>query len=133
MKESFWAVLIVTVGIICIYFVFFFQSLTNSSEHNYNLLKETTKAAMIDSIDVQAYRAYGLIKIDKERFVTNFMIRFAKTANLSRTYKIEIFDVNEVPPKVSIRVSSKEGANFTGEIMDFDIVNKLDAILETPY
>jgi len=132
MKESFWGVLIVMVGMICVYFIFFFQSLTNTDEHNYNLLKEVTESAMIDSIDLRAYK-YGTIRIDKEKFVTNFALRFAESASLNRTYIIEIYDVNELPPKVSIKVSSKEGNSFTGEVMDFDVVNKLDAILEAPY
>lgn len=133
MKESFWAVLITMFGIIMIYFVFFFQSLTNTNEHNYNLLKEVTEASMYDAIDLAAYKKYAAIRINKERFVQSFFIRFAKSATLARTYKIEIFDVNEMPPKVSIRVSSVESTNITNEIMDFSIVNRLDAILEEPY
>lgn len=48
------------------------------------------------------------------------------------TYKIDIYDVNEEPPKVSIKVSSSQTTTLTGEVMTFDISNKVDAILETP-
>lgn len=132
MKESLWAVFIVAIGIVSITFVYFFQSMTNTDEHNYHLLKETTEAAMYDAFDLAAYRKDETIRIDREKFVENFVRRFAENASLARTYEIKIYDVNEEPPKVSLQVSSVEQARVT-EIMDFDIVNRLDAILETPY
>ena len=133
MKESMWAVFIVGVGVLMIFFIYFFQSLTNTDEHNYALLKETTEAAMYDAFDLASYHASGIIRIDADKFAESFLRRYAENANLSRTYKIEIMDVNETPPKVSIKVSSVESTNLTGEIINFDISNTLDAILETPY
>jgi len=133
MKESFWAVLVISLGITSIAFVFLFQNLTNTDEHNMHLLKETTEAAMYDAIDLASYRKDGIVRIDREKFVENFVRRFAENASLSRTYVIEIYDVNETPPKVSLKVSSTEKSNVTNEIIEFDIENKLDAILETPY
>lgn len=132
MKESFWAAAVVSLGIVSIFFLYFFQSITNTDEHNYHLLKEATEAAMYDAIDLAAYRESGVIRIDREKFVENFLRRFAESATLSRTYKIDIYDVNETPPKVSLKVSSSESTSLTGEIMEFDITNKIDAILETP-
>ena len=132
MKESFWGMAIVVIGVVAIFFIFFFQSITNTDEHNYHLLKEATEGAMYDALDLASYRSEGIIRIDREKFVENFMRRFAESALLSKTYIIEIYDVNETPPKVSIRVSSSESTNLTGEIMEFDISNRLDAILETP-
>ena len=133
MKESFWGYSIVTLGILAIFFIYFLQSFTNTDVHNYNLLRETTEAAMLDAFDLASYREDGTIRIDREKFVENFVRRFAENANLSRTYVIEIYDVNEEPPKVSLKVSSSEDTNITGEIMTFNISNKLDAILEVPY
>ena len=133
MKESFWGLAIIGLGIVTIGFIYFFQAVTNTDEHNYYLLKETTEAAMIDAFDMATYRSTGEIRIDREKFVENFYRRFAENANLARTYVIDIYDVNETPPKVSIRVSSSERTNITNEILDFDIVNQLDAILEVPY
>ena len=127
MKESFWAAYIVVLGIVAIIFIFLFQSLTNTDEHNMSILKETTEAAMYDAID-------------REKFVENFLRRFSENASLSRTYKIQIYDVNEIPPKVSIKVVSNETAKlFSGggiskeEPITFTISNRIDAILETPY
>ena len=68
-----------------------------------------------------------------EKFVENFVRRYAEGAQLSQNYKIEIFDVNETPPKVTIRVSSNLASNVTNEIIEFDISNRLSAILETEY
>ena len=45
----------------------------------------------------------------------------------------KIYDVNEIPPKVSLRVLSKEKTSATGEIVEFSVVNNIDAILETKY
>lgn len=133
MKESFWGITVVVIGLVSIFFVYFFQSITNTDEHNYHLLKETTEAAMVDALDLAAYRKDGTIRIDTEKFVENFLRRFAESATLSRTYKVDIFDVNEEPPKVSLRVSSSETTGLTGEILEFNISNDIHAVLETVY
>lgn len=133
MHESFWSIFIIGLGIISVSFIIFFQNITSIDEQNYTLLRETTEAAMYDAVDLAAYRRDGTVRIDREKFVENFVRRFAEGAQLSQNYKIEIFDVNETPPKVSIRVSSNLASNVTNEIIEFDISNKLDAILETPY
>ena len=136
MKESFWGVMIAILGITAIFMVYFFQNITNTSEHNYELLKETTEAAMYDSLDLAAYRSDGIIKIDTERFLESFMRRFSQNASLSHTYHIDIYDINEVPPKVSIALKTggdETSTTLTGERMQFDINNKIDAILETKY
>lgn len=134
MKETMWAWFVVVVGIICLGTVFFFQRIVNTSEHNYYMLKEVTEASMWDAIDLGHYRTNdGEIKIIREKFVESFIRRFAESANLSRNYLIQIYDVNEIPPKVSIKVSSKETGVVNNEEYNFDIINKLDAIFETPY
>lgn len=132
MKESFWGAAVVGMGIVAIFFIYFFQSITNTDEHNYHLLKETTEAAMYDALDLAAYRDSGTIRIDREKFVENFLRRFAESATLANTYEIKIYDVNEEPPKVSIQVSSKQATSLTGKKEEFTITNRLDAILEVP-
>lgn len=133
MKESIWGVYLITFGVIVIMVIYFFQSVTNTDEQNYNLLKETTESAMFDAFDLGAYQATGQIRIDREKFVESFLRRFADNTTLSNRYKIDIYDVNEEPPKVSIRVISNEKTSATGEIINFAINNKLDAIMEVPY
>ena len=134
MKESIWGWAIVVMGIVSIFFVYFFQRITNTDEHNYNLLKDVTEAAMLDAVDMASYAKSAIITIDREKFVESFIRRFAESATLSRTYVVNIYDINETPPKVSLEVKSTEKGNVTGgEILEFDISNRLDAILEAPY
>ena len=88
---------------------------------------------MWDSVDWAEYRATGNTRIHREKFVENFQRRFAESVSLGNVYNIKIYDVSEYPPKVSLKVSSKLKSNVTDEMVEFDIVNKIDAILETPY
>lgn len=133
MKESFWSIMIITIGIVSVAFIYFFQTITTEDEQNYTILKEVTEAAMYDAVDLASYKKTGEVRIDREKFVENFIRRFAESVSLGNTYVIEIYDVSETPPKVSLKVSSTEKSNVTDEIIEFDIVNKIDAILETPY
>lgn len=136
MKESFWGVFIVGLGMVAIVIILFIQNVTNTDEQNYNLLKETTEAAMYDAIDIVYYKSTSQIKINREKFVENFVRRFAENASLQNQYRIEIYDVNELPPKVSIQVSSNLGIGSidnTNDNIDFDVTNRIDAIMETPY
>ena len=130
MKDSIWAYFIIMFGIIAIIFIFFMQRVSTTDQHNYTLLRETTEAAMYDAIDNDLNNE-GIVKINQEKFIESFLRRFAENASLSREYVVEIYDINEYPPKVSIKVSSTEKG--TSEIVDFDLVNKVDAILETKY
>ena len=131
MKESFWGVFVVMLGVAGIIFIFLFQNLTNTDEHNSQLLKEVTEAAMWDSFDYASYRSTGEIRINREKFVENFIRRYAESASMSREYNIKFYDINEKPPKVSIRVSSGVlGSNgMSGETMNFDLSDRIDAIL----
>lgn len=123
-----------TLGLLAVGIIWFFANVTNTDQHNYNLLKETVEAAMFDAIDLSAYRADGTVKIIEEKFVENFVRRFAENAKFPEDkYVIEIFDVNEAPPKVSLRVSDKRKTTASGSLMEFNVVNNIDAILETKY
>ena len=132
-KESIWGYAVIVLGILAVGIIWFFANTTRTDQHNYNLLKETTEAAMFDALDLATYRKDGVVRIEEEKFVENFIRRFAENADLSDTYVIEIYDVNEIPPKVSLRVSSAKTTSATGEIIEFNMVNNIDAILETKY
>ncbi|MBP3920585.1 MAG: hypothetical protein J6D28_03370 [Bacilli bacterium] len=135
MHESFWGTFIISLGLIIIALIFFMQKFTNNSEQNYLLLKETTEAALKDSFDLETYsNTYGqVIRINREAFVESFLRRFAQNASLSNTYVVEIYDINECPPKVSIQLKTKNGAVVMNREFDFDTTNRIDAILETTY
>lgn len=135
MSESFWGTFIISAGVIIIALIFFMQKVTNNSEQLYNLLKQTTEAAMMDSVDNTAF--YGdsdngirVLRINREAFVENFIRRFAQNASLANTYVVEFYDINEYPPKVSIRVKTKTGGVVMNEEFDFTSTEQIDAILE---
>lgn len=134
MKDSIWGYLIIVLGILAIGIIWFFANATRTDQHDYNLLKETVEAAMFDAVDLAEYRKNGQVVIDEEKFVENFLRRFAENAEFpEKGYVIEIYDINTKPPKVSLKVSNIKETTATGEILSFDIVNNIDAILETKY
>ena len=133
LREAIWGYAIIVLGMLAIGIIWFFANSTKTDQHNYNLLKETVEAAMFDAVDLAEYRKNGEVVIDEEKFVENFIRRFAENADLSNTYVIEIYDINTKPPKVSLKVSSAKETTATGEVMTFDVVNNIDAILETKY
>ena len=135
MSESFWGTFIISAGVIIIALIFFMQKVTNSSEEIYNLLKQTTEAAMMDSVDYESFYqdtegGVKTIRINREAFVENFIRRFSQNASLTNTYVVEFYDINEYPPKVSIRVKTKNGAVIMNQEVEFDSTEQIDAILE---
>lgn len=135
MSESFWGTFIISAGVIIIALIFFMQKVTNSNEQIYNLLKQTTEAAMMDSVDYESFYqdtngGVKTVRINREAFVENFIRRFSQNASLTNTYVVEFYDINEYPPKVSIRVKTKNGAVVMNQEIDFDSTEQIDAILE---
>ena len=133
MKESFWGIFVVGLGILSIFFIVLFQNLTNTDEHNSQLLKEVTEAAMWDAFDYASYITNGTIIIYREKFVENFIRRYAESASTTRNYVIKFYDINESPPKVSLSVQSGVAGVGGRTEMTFDLQNRIDAILEVPY
>lgn len=123
---------IIILGVLTLAVVNIVQNYQTGNELDYHLLEETTEAAMLDAVDLGYYRVTGgILRMDREKFLESFVRRFAENVNRERNYKIRVLDLNETPPKVSVQVGSNTVATFAGE--DFDIVNKIDAILETKY
>ena len=133
MKESFWGIFVVFLGVLSIFFIVLFQNLTNTDEHNSQLLKEVTEAAMWDAFDYASYRTTGEVRIDREKFVENFIRRYAESASRSGEYTIKFYDINEKPPKVSLSVQSGVVGVAGSTEITFDLQNRIDAILEVPY
>lgn len=135
MSESFWGSFVIGAGLVIIAIIFFFQKVTNTNEATYVLLKETTEAAMYDAFDQETYSNTNgeIIRINREAFLESFIRRFSENASLANTYLVEVYDINEYPPKVSIRLKTKEGGIIMNQKFDFNITNQIDAILETTY
>ena len=135
MSESFWGTFIISAGVIIIALIFFMQKITNSGEQTYTILKETTEAAMKDAVDYDTIfkteEGAPIIRMNREAFVESFIRRFSQNASLANTYVVEFYDINEYPPKVSIRLKTKEGGSVANQEFTFDINNQIDAILES--
>ena len=135
---------LLTVGIIFLSLIalLLINVLTNFStggELDYYLVKETADASMKDAIDPIYYAKCGLYRIDKEKFVENFIYRFADNVDNTRDYELRFYDINEVPPKVSIKVDSLTVLGFKAkngdktETKGANISTSYDVILETNY
>ena len=59
MSESYWGTFIIGAGVLIIGLIFFMQKVTNTSEQNYVLIKETTQAAMQYAFDYASYMVDG--------------------------------------------------------------------------
>ncbi len=131
MKESLWGYWLILLGIIIITVMILLQNYTTTNQQDYYLAKEVTYAAMYDAIDYGYYKKYGELKIVKEKFVENFIRRFAESATLNKNYKINIYSVYETPPAVSIEIRTNTGEFLVGsEEINAGITTRLTAILE---
>jgi hypothetical protein len=138
MNKGMLTVGIILLSIIALLMINVLTNFSTGSELDYYLVKETTDAAMEDAIDETYYRTCGLYRIDKEKFVESFIYRFANSVDATRDYKIRFYDINEVPPKVSVKVDSLtvlgvKADGGKGEAEAADITTSYDAILETEY
>ncbi len=132
MKNTFWGYWLIVLGVFVVFVMLLVQNLTAGSTQNYYTVKEVAEASMVDAIDYAYYRQYGEIKMNKEKFMETFVRRMAEVGSKSTTYKIEFYEVYEAPPKISVKVSSKTNTfRIAGDVADFDLVDKIDAILET--
>ena len=132
MKWSTVTVGVMILGIIGVSIILLFQQLTTTNENDYYLLKEITEAAMIDATDIGYYRmSGGLYRIDKEKFVESFLRRFSQNVVNTRNYDIKFYDINETPPKVTIKVDSDTSVAFNDDQLHMS--NKITSIMETDY
>lgn len=112
MNKSILAVGIIFLSLIALLLLQVLNNYSTGSELDYYLVKETADAAMIDSMDSDFESACGLYRIDKEKFIENFIYRFANSVDASRSYKIGFYDIVEVPPKVHIKIDSLTTLSF---------------------
>ena len=75
MKEAFWGVLIIVLGLFGIVVINIFQNVTVDNDRVYYLIKESTEASAFDALDLTYYRLSGNLRI--------------------------VEDINEMPLKVS--------------------------------
>ena len=139
MNKSMLTVGVILLGVIALLLLQVLNSYSTGSELDYYLLKETTDAALEDAYDETFYRTCGVYRIDKERFVESFIYRFATSVDANRDYTIGFYDINEVPPKVSVKVDSTTVISFKTTSKGKEnyespnITTSYDAILESKY
>jgi hypothetical protein len=93
-----------------------------------------TEAAMFDSVDLGHYRRTGELKIIEAKFVETFMRRFSSSYGRTNDYSIGIYAIQELPPRVSLIVEVNKNLEvYNYEAVQFDVINRVDAILETKY
>ena len=73
MNKGMLTVGIILLSIIALLLINVLTNFSTGSELDYYLVKETADAAMEDSIDKSYLRTCGLYRIDKEKFVENFV------------------------------------------------------------
>lgn len=131
MKSSYWAYWLILLGVFIIGVMMLVNSATTGSTQDYYMLKEVTQASMIDAIDYSYYRLYGDVRMSEQKFAENFIRRFAESTTLAKNYTVEFYDIHEVPPKVSVKVSSVSSsfniANTSNNAAE--IVDTIDIIL----
>ena len=133
MKEVYWGYWLLIFGVFITVVMMLISNVTTSNTQDYYLIKEVTEASMFDAVDLAHYRATGELKMNEEKFVESFLRRFAENVSISKTYTIEFYDIQEIPPKVSVQVSSSSNKFvIAGDYQSFDVVNKIDGILELP-
>ena len=132
MNKGVFAVGVLMLAIMALAVINIINNYSASNELTESLLKDTVEAAMLDAVDLSYYRVSGgVVRMDKEKFVENFTRRFAESVSSDKDYQVKVYDIYEIPPKVTIQVGSSTTATFEGE--GLDIVNKISGILETKY
>lgn len=138
MNKGMLTVGIILLSVIALLLINVLTNYSTGSELDYYLVKETTNAAMTDAQDYDYLRTCGVPRIDKEKFVESFILRLADNVDTTRGYKVSFYDINEVPPKVSVKVDSSTVLKFKvkdqngNEQSDaIDMTTSYDAIVES--
>lgn len=129
MNKAMLTVGIILLSILALAAINLIQNYTTGNELDYYLLKETTEAAMTDSVDLSYYREKGIIRMDKEKFAESFILRFGDSVDSRRTYDIKFYDIHEIPPKVTVKVSSGTSYAYNGD--NININTDLTSIIES--
>lgn len=135
MKESVWGYWIVVLGIGVISLMMFFQNYTTSSEQDYYLIKNALEASMYEAVDYGYYKDTGILKMNTEKFVENFVRRFAETIDINKTYQLDFYQIYEAPPAATISVTTKtDGTNFgdsDSATESVEVTNRMTGIIYT--
>ncbi len=130
MKEAVWGWWFLALGLTILAVVMLVTDMTTTSEQDYYMVKEISEASMLESVDYAYYRKYGELRISSEKFMENFLRRFAEVITINKTVKVNFYDIVESPPKITVEVSTASSQYIVNTTDTFSITNRLDAILE---
>ena len=135
MKESMWGYWIVILGISIFALMMLLQNYTTTSEQDYYLMKEVMEASMYDAVDYGYYRETGKLTMNTEKFVENFIRRFADSVNINKNYRLDFYQIYEEPPAASVKVTTRTNDTNFGDSNkaseEVEVVNRLTGILYT--
>ena len=135
MKESMWGYWIVILGISIFALMMLLQNYTTTSEQDYYLMKEVMEASMYDAVDYGYYRETGKLTMNTEKFVENFIRRFADSVNINKNYRLDFYQIYEEPPAASVKVTTRTNDTNFGDAQaateEVEVVNRLTGILYT--
>ena len=134
MKESYWAYLIIALGVTIITVMILIQRMTITTEENYYLSREILESSMIDAVDYGTYRTTGRVVMSEQKFIEVFVRRFAQSVTNNKEYELSFYDIYEDPPKATVLIRTNSGATAVGsESFDVSIDTTLSGIIETIY
>ena len=134
MKESIWGYWIIVLGISIMSVMVLMQNFTTTSEQDYYLIKSVMESSMYDAVDYGYYSDTSELKINSEKFVENFVRRFAEQLNINKDYEITFYDIYEIPPYAVVSVKATGTGNellFTNNPGTDNVTNRMAGILYT--
>lgn len=136
MKESLWGYWIIILGLSIIGLMMFLQSYTTTSEQDYYLIKSSLEASMLEAIDYGYLKNTGSFKMNREKFVENFLRRFSETVNINKTYQVDFYKIYETPPAATVAVTTKSESTSFGKSQgaksdQVDITTRMSGIIFT--
>ena len=131
MKETYWGYWLVVLGAFIVIIMLLIQNVTSNNTFDSYTVKQITEASLVDAVDYAYYREYGELRINKEKFIESFWLRFAEVASVNTKYKVLITGVYEAPPKASVEINSSTNTYIIASSSEtFDMTSRVDAILE---
>ena len=132
MKESIWGWYIIVLGLMIMSVLMLITDMTITNEENYYMTKQISEASMYEAIDYAFYKEYGELRISSEKYMENFIRRYAEIITINKTTTINFYDIYEVPPKVTVEISTTSSRLLVNNTTktDLGIKNRMNAILE---
>lgn len=132
MKESMWGYWIIVLGLIVMTAIMLVTDMTITSEENYYMIKQISEASMIEAVDYSYLKKYGEFRISSEKYMENFIRRYAEVITINKSTTINFYDIYESPPKVTVEISTYSSQKITMEedVNHISITNRLNGILE---